>query len=78
MTEPTVDIRSAGLAAETEPLVSRLVQQRVASALAAADPTLWGTQAQHEAAKRLSWVRLPETSRPLLADIEALRRQLHA
>jgi glucose-6-phosphate isomerase len=73
-----VDIRSSRLSVDAEPLVDKLVEERVASSLASADPTLWGKEAEHEAARRLAWVALPETSRPLLATIEALRADLHA
>lgn len=78
MAPPTVDIRTVELAADAEQLVDRLVEQRVASALAARDPALWGEQAQPEAAARLGWVTLPETSRPLLASVDALRAELRA
>jgi glucose-6-phosphate isomerase len=59
-------------------VVSKLVSDRVASRLDAADATLWGPAAQEEAAVRLGWVRLHETSRPLLAEIEALQADLRA
>lgn len=78
----TVDIRSPGVTGEVQawvqPLVDKLVAEQVASALANQDPTLWGPQAQPEAARRLAWVALPETSRPLLATIEALRADLRS
>ena len=78
----TVDIRSPGVTGEAQawvqPLVDKLVAEQVASALANQDPTLWGPQAQPEAARRLAWVALPETSRPLLATIEALRADLRS
>ncbi len=50
----------------------------MASALANEDPTLWGPQAQPKAARRLAWVSLPHTSRPLLATIDALWAELHS
>jgi glucose-6-phosphate isomerase len=59
-------------------VVNTLVSDRVASRLAAGDATLWGPAAQEEAAIRLGWVRLHETSRPLLAEIEALQADLRA
>lgn len=71
-----VDIRDARLAGAAQGWVDKLVADRVASALAKQDPTLWGPQAAPEAARRLAWVRLPETSRPLLATVEALRAEL--
>ncbi|MEO7195673.1 MAG: glucose-6-phosphate isomerase [Pseudonocardiaceae bacterium] len=58
--------------------VDKLVAERVASALASQDSTLWGPGAQPEAVRRLAWVALPETSRPLLATIETLRAELHS
>jgi len=58
--------------------VAELLQDQVASKIAAQDPTLWGADAEPEAAKRLSWVSLAETSRPLIAEIAALREELRA
>ncbi|MGH3866838.1 MAG: glucose-6-phosphate isomerase [Pseudonocardiaceae bacterium] len=82
MSQLTVEIRSPSGADEAQawvaPLVDKLVDEQVASALANQDPTLWGPQAQPEAARRLAWVTLPETSRPLLATIEALRAELRS
>ena len=56
--------------------VERLVAERFASRLVAKDPTQWGPPAEDEAAKRLAWVSLPQTSRPLVAEIEQLRSEL--
>ncbi|MFK5635394.1 MULTISPECIES: glucose-6-phosphate isomerase [unclassified Ornithinimicrobium] len=53
-----------------------LVEDRVASRLFAQDATLWGPEAQAEASKRLSWVGLPRSSRPLVGEVAALREQL--
>ncbi|MDQ4102562.1 MAG: glucose-6-phosphate isomerase, partial [Actinomycetota bacterium] len=78
MSELTVGIRLPGLAGAAESWADKLVAERVASALASQDPTLWGPQAQPEATRRLAWVALHETSRPLLATIEALRADLRA
>ncbi|MDQ2836018.1 MAG: glucose-6-phosphate isomerase [Actinomycetota bacterium] len=55
-----------------------LVSNRIASRITAQDPTLWGPDAESEAAIRLSWATLAETSRPLVAEIAALREQLLA
>jgi glucose-6-phosphate isomerase len=57
-------------------VLSSLVEDGVAPALARGDSTLWGPGAESEAAVRLGWVELPRTSRPLLAEIEALRAEL--
>ncbi|WP_104480121.1 glucose-6-phosphate isomerase [Actinokineospora auranticolor] len=73
-----VTIVDERLTEEAAPLVRQLVEERVASALTAADPTLWGPAAESESAIRLAWTTLAETSRPLLAEIDALRAELHA
>jgi len=56
--------------------LDRLVEDKVASRLFAKDATLWGPEAETEAAVRLNWVELAESSRPLLAEIDALRAEL--
>lgn len=56
--------------------VRSLVADQVASRITAQDPTLWGPAAEAESSIRLSWVGLAETSRPLVAEIEALRVEL--
>nr|WP_269813440.1 glucose-6-phosphate isomerase [Ornithinimicrobium sediminis] len=53
-----------------------LVEERFASRLFARDTSLWGSDAQEEASRRLAWVDLPRSSRPLLGQIAALRDQL--
>ncbi|MCE7010665.1 glucose-6-phosphate isomerase [Kibdelosporangium philippinense] len=78
MIEISVDIVDDKLAEETATLVETLVADKVASKIAAQDPTLWGPDAEAESAIRLGWTQLHETSRPLLAEIDALRAELHA
>ncbi|MBV9821532.1 MAG: glucose-6-phosphate isomerase [Actinobacteria bacterium] len=56
--------------------LAELLTDRIASRITAQDATLWGPDAESEAAKRLSWVTLAETSRPLVAEIAALREEL--
>ena len=56
-----------------EKVVPQLVADLVASGITAADPTLWGAAAEEEAAKRLGWVDAVSVSRPLVAEIVALR-----
>lgn len=51
-------------------------EDRVASRIAAQDATLWGPDAEEEAARRLAWTRLASASRPLVAEIETLRQDL--
>ncbi|MFL6157456.1 MAG: glucose-6-phosphate isomerase [Marmoricola sp.] len=64
--------------AEYAAVVERLVSDQVASRIAARVPTLWGPEAESESAKRLAWVGLAEESRPLVAEITALRDELAA
>ena len=56
--------------------VERLVTDGVASGIAKRNATLWGAEAEPEAAIRLSWVGLPRSSRPLLGEVAALRSEL--
>ncbi|MGH3357601.1 MAG: hypothetical protein ACRDO7_02280, partial [Nocardioidaceae bacterium] len=58
--------------------VQGLVEARVAGRMGERDHTLWGPAAESEAAKRLAWVGLPDESRGLVAEIEALRDELRA
>ncbi|WP_446663560.1 glucose-6-phosphate isomerase [Flexivirga sp. B27] len=53
--------------------VPQLVSDGFAGKLFAQDATLWGPAAESEAGKRLSWVGLASSSRPMVAEIEALR-----
>ncbi|HEU5472774.1 MAG TPA: glucose-6-phosphate isomerase [Actinophytocola sp.] len=76
--EVAVSIVDERLAEETAPLVEQLVAERVGSRLAGRDHTLWGPEAEAEARIRLAWTDLHETSRPLLAEIDALRAELRA
>ncbi len=59
-------------------VLRRLVDDGVAGKLAQQDPSLWGDEARSEAEIRLSWVDLPVSSRPLLAEVDALRAELWA
>ncbi|MDP9221450.1 MAG: glucose-6-phosphate isomerase, partial [Actinomycetota bacterium] len=61
-----------------EAVLHQLVDDKVASRLSAKDPTLWGPDAESESAKRLSWVSLAQTSRPLVAEVATLRDRLTA
>ncbi|MDQ3157713.1 MAG: glucose-6-phosphate isomerase [Actinomycetota bacterium] len=54
------------------------ITDKVASRLAAKDPTLWGPDAKAEAEVRLAWIDLPKTSRPLVAEVESLRAEFAA
>ena len=79
MTEQiAVQVLDGKLAEEAATVAGQLAGDRVASKLAAQDPTQWGPEAESEAAIRLSWTGLAETSRPLVAEIAALRSALAA
>jgi glucose-6-phosphate isomerase len=56
--------------------VRSLVADRVASRIAAQDKTLWGPAAEEEAAKRLAWAGLSQSSRQLVGDIAELEVEL--
>ncbi|MFC4909233.1 glucose-6-phosphate isomerase [Actinomadura gamaensis] len=54
---------------ETESVLERLVYDGVPGALVQRSGRLWGPDAAPEAARRLGWLRLPETSRDLLGPL---------
>ena len=58
--------------------VADLVSDRFASQLFAQDATLWGSDAEEEAGKRLSWVQLATASQSLVPAIMELRDELHS
>jgi glucose-6-phosphate isomerase len=73
----TLEVFATGAAADAVGAhVAALVKDGFAGRLFAKDPTLWGDAAESEAAKRLSWVGLPRTSRPLVGEIAAIRGEL--
>jgi len=55
-----------------------LVASLVASGITAGDADLWGPAAAEEAGRRLGWVEAVSVSRPLVAEIAALRAELVA
>ncbi len=61
-----------------ERVVPILVADLVASGITSGDASLWGPAAEAEASKRLGWVQAVTVSRPLVAEIEALRAELLA
>lgn len=70
-----VSDRPKDLVAATVP---GLVASLVASGITAGDATLWGPAAEAEASRRLGWVQAVTVSRPLVAEINALREDLVA
>jgi glucose-6-phosphate isomerase len=61
---------------EYEAALKQAIVDRIASRIAAHDPTEWGADAVSEASIRLSWTGLAESSRPLIDEIVELRTQL--
>jgi hypothetical protein len=59
-----------------EPVRSQLLQDDVAARLVRKDATLWGPDAESEAAVRLGWLDLPAGSRSLVAQLADLRAEL--
>ena len=55
-----------------------LIGDLVASSLTNLDSTLWGPEAEAEASIRLGWINAVSVSRPLVAEIVALRDELKA
>lgn len=73
----SLEIVALGAAAEAVAgRVPELVSESFASRLFAQDATLWGPEAEAEAAVRLSWVGLPRSSRPLVGEVAALCEEL--
>ncbi|MDQ5841500.1 MAG: glucose-6-phosphate isomerase [Chloroflexota bacterium] len=77
MTKVALGVLASGPAADAVTRhVPQLVADSFASRLFAKDATLWGPEAEAEAAVRLSWVNLGRTSRPLVGEVAALRDHL--
>ena len=77
MTQIALGVLASGPAADAVARhVPRLVAEGFAGRLFAKDSTLWGAEAESEAALRLSWVNLGRTSRPLIGEVAALRDHL--
>jgi glucose-6-phosphate isomerase len=75
----TFAIHASGAArAAIDETVPALVHDLIASRVTGGDATLWGPEAEAEAATRLGWVEAVSISRPLVAEIAALRDELHA
>ena len=77
MTTLSYDATGAARLAHEQHLPA-LLEDKVATRIFAKDPTLWGPGAESEASVRLGWVDAATVSRPLVADILALRNALRA
>ncbi|WP_368496101.1 glucose-6-phosphate isomerase [Herbiconiux sp. A18JL235] len=58
--------------------VPLLAADLVASGITGQDPALWGPAAEAEASKRLGWTEAVSVSRPLVAEVVALREEFLA
>jgi glucose-6-phosphate isomerase len=67
----SIEISGRRLANLDSPALRKLLA--VTPALAAKDATLWGPEAQSEAAIRLNWIDLPTSSRALLPQLAELK-----
>jgi len=67
----SIEISGRRLANIDSPLFAKLLS--VTPALAAKDATLWGSEAQAEAAIRLNWIDLPTSSQALLPQLAELK-----
>ncbi|MEU8174958.1 glucose-6-phosphate isomerase [Microbispora hainanensis] len=74
----TIEVTLGDEADAVQAVKDKLVAEGVPAALAAGDSTLWGPQAQSEAAIRLGWLNLPQTSRELLPEIAKLVERARA
>lgn len=75
----TFAIHTSGAArAAVDEVVPTLVHDLIASRIAAEDAELWGPNAEAEASRRLGWINSVSVSRPLIAEIAALRAELTA
>ena len=74
----TVTVHATGAAADAVArVVPQLVSDGVASGITSLDATLWGPEAEAEAAIRLGWTEAVALSTPLVDDILALNVSLH-
>ncbi|HEY4004357.1 MAG TPA: glucose-6-phosphate isomerase [Pseudonocardia sp.] len=78
MSGVSLQVLDTDLLTEARGLAEGLVDDKVASSVAAKDATLWGPDAESESSKRLNWVDLASTSRPLVDTITALREKLRS
>ncbi|MGH3545453.1 MAG: hypothetical protein ACRDPW_05965, partial [Mycobacteriales bacterium] len=58
--------------------IAALLRDDIPRRLAAGDATLWGPDARTEASARLGWLTLAATSRHLVSDLKAVRKELLA
>ncbi|XQN46627.1 glucose-6-phosphate isomerase, partial [Glutamicibacter creatinolyticus] len=71
-------VTSGAALASVEKNLPRLLEDKVGSRIAAQDPTLWGPEAESEAAIRLGWTNPFDTAEELVPAILNLRDELVA
>lgn len=75
----TLSYDATGAAREAhERHLPAFLEDRIATRIFAKDATLWGPDAEAEAAVRLGWVEAPAVSQPLVTEILALRDALRS
>lgn len=75
----SVSVSFSGASAQAvDAHVTRLVDQQVASAITAQNPSLWGPDAEAEASIRLGWTEAVSIARALVPEIHSLRQELHS
>ena len=74
----SVSVAGASLVAARDAALEDAVDNGVPAAIAGKDATVWGADATAEASIRLGWLDCARVSRPLVAEIEALRDQLRS
>ena len=74
----SVSVAGEGLLADQASALTALTADGVPARLLAKDPTLWGPEAEAEAAVRLGWLDAIEVSWRLLPELLALRTSLRA
>ena len=72
----SVSVEGASLVAARDSALEDAVAGNVPAAIVAKDATIWGPEATAEASVRLGWLDCVRVSRPLVAEIEALRDEL--
>jgi glucose-6-phosphate isomerase len=74
----TVTLMNPTLEAAAQNVLDAAEADRLAERLAGKDATIWGAEATPEATIRLGWLDCTRVSRPLVAQIDELRKDLRA
>ncbi|HET7310747.1 MAG TPA: glucose-6-phosphate isomerase [Mycobacteriales bacterium] len=74
----SVSVAGESLVAARDAALADAVDNGVPAAIVGKDATIWGAEATSEASVRLGWLDCVRISRPLVAEIEALRDELRS